>query len=309
MAAVAAAQVNAARSADIADPPDFSAGPTLAAVADALNILALGDVVGRPGRRAMAEKLPELVRQTGAHLVVANGENAAAGSGITPKIFRDLREAGVDVVTLGDHAFRRDITELLGTSERLLRPANLSGRAAGRTYTLVQAKDGRKVAVAALLGRVYMSQLPADNPFDAAEKILTQIGKGADAVVFDLHCEATSEKLALGHFLDGRASLCFGTHTHVPTADARILPGGTAHITDVGMCGPYDSVLGRDKNAVVQTMRTNMPHKFDVATNDVRLCGVLAAIDPDTRRAVRVERVELAADVTGGAYDVDDRRE
>jgi metallophosphoesterase (TIGR00282 family) len=272
-------------------------------------ILALGDVVGRPGRAAMASELPGLVKEVGADFVIANAENAAAGSGLTPKIFADLRAAGIDAMTLGDHCFKRnEIAATLASSERLVRPGNLSASAPGKPYRIVTAANGMKVAFAALLGRVYMNQLPADNPFDAADAMLSRIGKGADVIVFDLHCEATSEKLALGYHLDGRASLCFGTHTHVPTADAKILPGGTAHITDVGMCGPYDSILGRDRQQVVATMRTNVPGKFEVATGDVRLCGVVAEIDLETKRAVRCERVEKKAAFAGKAYDGDDRR-
>ena len=275
-----------------------------------MNILAIGDIVGRPGRQAVHQLLPELVRDRDVDLVVANAENVAGGSGITPNLFGKLRSYGVDVMTLGDHAFKRaEIAETLATSTRLLRPANLSPRAPGRAYAVVPTRSGRKVAVLAVIGRVYMTQMPADSPFDAADAALAKIGKGADAVVVDLHCEATSESIALGYHLDGRAGLCFGTHTHTPTADARVLPGGTGYITDVGMTGPYDSVLGRKKEAVLQAMTTNLPAPFDVATSDVRLCGVLAGIDPDTGRCEAIERIEVAGENADKGYDADDRRE
>ena len=278
-------------------------------MADLLSVLCIGDIVGKPGRQVVHQKLPGLVRDKGVDLVVANAENCAGGSGLTPNLFGKLRSYGVDVMTLGDHAFKRaEIAETLATSERLLRPANLSAKAPGRTHTIVRTAGGRKVAVVCLIGRIYMTQLPADSPFDAADVALAKIGKGADAVICDLHCEATSESIALGRYLDGRASLCFGTHTHTPTADARILPNGTGYITDVGMTGPYDSVLGRKVGPVLQNMTTNLPAPFDVATNDVRLCGVLGRIDPDTRRCVELERIEVAGENADKGYDADDRR-
>lgn len=271
-------------------------------------ILALGDIVGRPGRTVVHQKLPEVVRTRQVDFVIANGENVAGGSGITANLFHKLRSYGIDVVTLGDHVFKRqDIASTLSASERLLRPDNLSAQAAGRGWTVVTSNSGVQVAVMNLIGRIYMN-LPADDPFAAADRILRELPAGLKVVVCDMHAEATSEKVAMGHHLDGRASLVFGTHTHIPTADARLLPGGTAAITDVGMCGPYDSVLGRRKERVLKYMTTSMPHPFDVATNDVKLCGVLAEIDPATGKAISVERIEVSGPNLDQAYDADDAR-
>ncbi len=273
-----------------------------------IRILCLGDIVGRPGRQIVHQKLPELVRQHQVDLVIANGENIAGGSGITQNLFNKLRSYGVDVVTLGDHVYKKiDIVPTLVASERIVRPANLSGNAAGRTHTVVTTNAGVQVGVFCLLGRIFMSHLPADDPFAAADRVLSQFPKGVRIHVCDIHAEASSEKIAMGHWLDGRCSLIFGTHTHVPTADAKILPGGSAFISDLGMCGPYDSVLGRRKDRVVKYMTTNMPQPFDVATGDVRLCGVLAEIDADTGKALSIERIEVQGGNAEQAYDADDK--
>jgi metallophosphoesterase (TIGR00282 family) len=272
-----------------------------------IRILCLGDIVGRPGRQVVHQKLPALVRDRKVDLVIANAENIAGGSGITQNLFHKVRSYGVDVVTLGDHVFKKaDIIPTLQGSERILRPANLSAGAAGRTHTVVATNGNVSVGVFAVLGRIFMSQLPADDPFAAAEKVLNQLPRHVKVVVCDVHAEASSEKVAMGHWLDGRCSLVFGTHTHIPTADAKILPGGTAFISDLGMCGPYDSVLGRRKDRVVKYMTTNMPQPFDVATGDVRLCGALAEIDEQTGRAISIERVEVQGGNAEQAYDADD---
>jgi metallophosphoesterase (TIGR00282 family) len=272
-----------------------------------LRILALGDIVGRPGRQIVHQKLPGVVRERKIDLVIANAENIAGGSGITQNLFHKLRAYGVDVVTLGDHIYKKaDIVPTLQSSERMVRPANLSSQAAGRPFIVVTTNSGVSVGVFALLGRIFMN-LPADDPFAASDRVLNEMPKSVRVCVCDVHAEATSEKVALGHWLDGRCSLIFGTHTHIPTADAKILPGGSAYITDVGMCGPYDSVLGRRKDRVVQYMSTNMPAPFDVAIGDVRLCGVLAEIDEQTGRAISVERVEVKGDNADQAYDADDK--
>src|SRR3712207_4073393 len=258
-----------------------------------IRILRLGDIVGRPGRQVVHQKLPQLVRERRVDLVVANAENIAGGSGITQNLFHKIRSYGVDVVTLGDHVYKKlDIVPTLQTSERIVRPANLSAAAAGRTFTVVTTNSGISVGVFALLGRIYMN-LPADDPFAAADRVLGQIPRHVRVCVCDVHAEASSEKVALGHWLDGRCSVVFGTHTHIPTADAKVLPGGSAFISDLGMCGPYDSVLGRRKDRVVKFMTTNMPQPFDVATGDVRLCGALAEVDAETGRAVSMERIEV----------------
>src|SRR3954447_20745813 len=272
-----------------------------------LRILALGDVVGRPGRMVIHQKLPTLVRQRKIDLVVCNAENVAGGSGITQNLFHKLRSYGVDVITLGDHIYKRiDIVPTLQNSERIVRPANLSSNATGRPHTVVQTNSGVAVAIFSVMGRIFMN-LPADDPFAASDRVLKSIPSGVRVVVCDVHAEATSEKVALGHYLDGRCSLIVGTHTHIPTADAKLLPGGSAYISDLGMCGPYDSVLGRRKERVIKYMSTNMPAPFDVATNDVRLCGVWAEIDADTGRALAIERIEVKGDNAEQAYDADDK--
>lgn len=271
-------------------------------------ILCLGDIVGRPGRQAVHDLLPELVRKHEVDLVVANAENIAGGSGITTNLFHKVRSYGVDVVTLGDHVYKKlDIVDSLKSSERIVRPANLASGAAGRAFTVITTAKGIQVAVFCLLGRIYMN-LPADDPFAAALRVLQQIPRTVRVCVCDMHAEATSEKVAMGHFLDGRCSVIVGTHTHIPTADARVLPGGSAVITDLGMCGPYDSVLGRRKDRVLHYMTTNMPQSFDVATHDVRLCGALATVDPATGRAISMERIEVQGTNLDHPYDADDEK-
>ena len=272
-----------------------------------LRILCLGDIVGRPGRQVVHQKLPGLVRERQVDLVIANAENIAGGSGITRNLFDKIRSYGIDVVTLGDHIYKKsDIVPTLQTSERVVRPANLSREAAGRPFTVVQTNKGVSVGVFSLLGRIYVN-LPANDPFAAADWVLDQLPASVKVCVCDVHAEATSEKVALGHWLDGRCSLIVGTHTHIPTADAKILPGGSAYITDMGMCGPYDSVLGRRKDRVVKHMSTNMPFPFEVATGDVRLCGALAEIDEQTGRALSIERIEVTGGNADQAYDADDK--
>ena len=273
-----------------------------------IRILAIGDLVGRPGRQVVFDKLPALIRERKIDLVIANSENVAGGSGITQNLFNKIRASGVDVVTLGDHLYKKpDIIETMRRSERIVRPANLSRHAAGRGWTVVQTIAGVNVAVMALMGRVYVPAISADDPFEAIERVFKELPANVKTVVCDIHAEATGEKVALGHYLDGRASFVFGTHTHIPTADAKVLPGGTAYITDVGMTGPYDSVLGRRKDMVVKAMMTNMPHPYDVATHDVRLCGALAEIDETTGRAISIERVEVQGANVIPAYDADDK--
>jgi len=273
-----------------------------------LRILCLGDIVGRPGRQVVHQKLPGVVRERQVDLVIANAENIAGGSGITTNLFNKLRAYGVDVVTLGDHLYRRaDIIPTMQNSERIVRPANLARAAAGRAFTVVTTNSAVPVGVFCVLGRIYMN-MPSDDPFAAAEWVLGQIPGNVRCCVCDMHAEASSEKVAMGHWLDGRCSVIFGTHTHVPTADARILAGGSAYISDVGMCGPYDSVLGRRKDRVLKHMTTNMPFPFEVATGDVRLCGLLAELDTETGRAVAVERIEVAGGNADQAYDADDAR-
>jgi metallophosphoesterase (TIGR00282 family) len=274
-----------------------------------VNILCVGDVVGKPGRRVLAEHLPGLIREREIDLVVCNAENAAGGSGITPQIHAKLLHYGVDVITLGDHVYRkREITVALETSDRIVCPANLNPKAVGRRWTVVPTKSGRcEAGVACVLGQMFMGQF--NSPWAAADEVLAHMGEAVKVRVIDFHAEASSEKVAMGWYLDGRVSIVFGTHTHIPTADARVLEKGTAFISDVGMTGPYDSVLGRRKDRVLWAFTTSMPTPFEVAVGDPRLMGVLVAVDESTGRATSIERIEVhGSTVTGGAYDADDGR-
>ena len=258
----------------------------------AVNILCIGDVVGQAGRGMLADHLPGLIDQHEIQLVVCNAENAAGGSGLTPQLFRKLLHYGVDVVTLGDHCFRKaDILTVID-DPRLLRPANISASAPGRTWTVAPTKSGEhRVGVVCVLGQMYMSS--ADYPWAAVDQALTEMPDDAAIRIIDFHAEATSEKVAMGWHVDGRASIVAGTHTHVPTADARVLPNGTAIISDLGMTGPYDSVLGRRKDRVLDFLTTSVPTRFDVADGDPRLCGMIVSVDETTGRAITAERIEI----------------
>jgi len=271
-----------------------------------LNILCIGDIVGRPGRRIVAEKLKSLVRELGIDCVIANAENAAGGSGLTPQIYDKLLRYGVNLVTLGDHTYRkRDIITTLETAENIVRPANLSEHAAGRGFAVYKTSKGPTVAVVALIGRLFMK--PADCPYNAIDRILPQLEQKADIIIVDFHAEATSEKIAMGYYLDGRVSLCFGTHTHVVTADERILPKGTAYITDIGMTGAHDSVLGRKIESVLKSFRTQLPFPFEIATGDVKMNAIAVTVDTNTKKAERVERIKIDADSEDSRrYDSDD---
>jgi hypothetical protein len=274
-----------------------------------LNILCIGDVVGRPGRAVLAEHLRGLIDERKIDLVVCNAENAAGGSGLTPQIFEKLIKYGVDAVTLGDHCYRkREIIRVLNTSERIVRPANLSASAAGRRWTVVATKSGsQEVGVACVLGQLYMGQ--HDSPWSAIDRVMEEMPPEVKVRVVDMHAEASSEKIAMGWHLNGRASVVFGTHTHIPTADARVLDEGTAYVSDLGMTGPYDGVLGRRKDRVLSFLTTSMPTHFEVARGDPRLCGVLVGVDPHTGRAESIERVELCGQpMEGETYDADDGR-
>lgn len=269
-----------------------------------MRFLIIGDIVGKPGKHVCSQLVPRLIRERELDFVVANAENVAAGSGMTPAMFNKLCHYGVDVCTMGDHIYkRREILTLLESSDRVMRPANLPPEAKGREFSLVTARNGRPVAVISLLGRTFMN-VRSDCPFHAADRVLAQLPKGA-AVIVDMHAETTSEKIAMGWYLDGRVTAVVGTHTHVQTADERILPRGTAYITDLGMTGPYDSVLGRDREAVVRSLVTGVPQPYVVATEDARLSGVIVTIDDDSGRATGIERVHLASPqpMAGGMDD------
>lgn len=258
-----------------------------------VRILAIGDIVGKPGRSVLKERLPSLIEERKIDFVVANGENAAQGSGITRNLFKEVISAGVDCVTCGDHVWKRmEIKPVLESETRLLRPLNYPSKAAGRGTTILTSRGGQRIGVITVIGRVFMS--PADCPFQAAEKALEVMRAETNLCVVEIHAEATSEKLALAWKLAGRASFVFGTHTHIPTADAKVLPGGTAYITDLGMTGPYDSVIGRDKESVLYKFETSMHATFNVASGDTRLCGALASVDVETGKATSIERIEIA---------------
>jgi metallophosphoesterase (TIGR00282 family) len=257
-----------------------------------IKVLAIGDIVGKPGRKVLLDKLPRLIESWNLAFVIANGENLAGGSGITADTLADVLKAGVDCVTSGDHVWKKkEVVSLLSKEPRLLRPENYGDRAAGSGIGLYKTRTGHDIAVVNLLGRVFMK--PCDCPFKAAEHALSRLETKARLVLVDMHAEATSEKVAMGWMLDGRVTAVFGTHTHIQTADERILPKGTAYITDLGMTGPYDSVLGRETDRVLQAILTQMPTVFDVATSDARLCGAVITLDTDTGRAADIRRVAL----------------
>jgi hypothetical protein len=268
-------------------------------VLEPLTIAFLGDINGAPGRKVLSQRLCDLVQEHAPDLVVANGENIKNGSGITPQLYEWLRSNGIDVVTLGDHVFRdqKIVPHLEDPSQPIARPANLSASAAGKRISHVALPDGGVVWVATLLGRIFFP-LPANDPFMCVDELLAEIPEKTPIVIIEAHMEATSEKAALAHHLDGRVAAVIGTHTHVPTADARVLAGGTAFITDVGMCGPYDSVIGRKKNAVLQHMRTGMHAPFDMASGGESLCGCVVKIRRETGLAISIERVQYDADYT-----------
>ncbi len=259
-----------------------------------MKILFLGDVVGRAGRQAVAERLPGLRADWRLDFVVVNGENATSGVGLSPEHAKGILEAGADVVTLGDHAFdQKDMLRYIETEPRVIRPLNYSKAAPGVGARVFDAPGGRKILIAQVLGQVFMKR-PFDDPFSAIDTVLKShpMGGMVAASLVDIHCEATSEKMAMGHYCDGRASIVVGTHTHVPTADATILPRGTAFQSDAGMCGDYDSVIGMDKAEPLRRFITGMPKgRFAPALGEATLTGLYVETDDRTGRAKRVEMV------------------
>jgi metallophosphoesterase (TIGR00282 family) len=257
-----------------------------------MRILFLGDIVGKPGMAFVKRALPLVVTREGIDLVIANAENATDGSGLTPKDYRRIREAGVDLITLGDHVYRKkDIIPTLEQDEHICKPANFPVGAPGRNYALTTARNGTPVATFCLLGRTYMR--PTECPYQAADRVLSELAERARCIVVDMHAEATADKYLMAHYLNGRVSAVLGTHTHVPTADEQILPGGTAFVSDVGMTGPYDSILGRRIDRVLSTAVTFVPSPFDVATGDPRLGAAVVEIDPTTGRALSIRRLPV----------------
>jgi metallophosphoesterase (TIGR00282 family) len=255
-----------------------------------MRILFLGDIVGKPGRHICTQAMRGLRAAENLDLVVANAENAAGGSGLTPEIYHELLAAGVDGITLGDHAFRRrEIFSILGSERKIVRAANYPAAAPGHDHMILRTRQQTGVAVFTLLGRVFMP--PVDCPFQAADRVLAALPSDVRVVLVDFHAEATSDKQLMGRHLDGRASAVLGTHTHVPTADEQILPGGTAFQCDVGMTGPHESILGRRIDRVMETARTFRPTHYDVATGDNRLNGSIVDVDPQTGRATTIRRI------------------
>jgi metallophosphoesterase (TIGR00282 family) len=261
-----------------------------------MRVLFLGDVVGRPGRRAVAALLPGLLAREGVDFVVANGENATAGKGIDPRSAGELEDAGVDVITTGNHVWQhRDIVPYLRESDRIVRPLNFAPGTPGVGWTVRKARRSEtRVAVVNLIGRAFMA--PVECPFRAVSDALPEIRREAQIVVVDMHAEATSEKVGMGRWLDGKVSAVVGSHTHVQTADESILPGGTAHISDAGMCGPEDSILGVRTDRVLERFLTQMPVRFDVASGPVLVQGAVIDVDEATGRARAITRLRERVD-------------
>lgn len=258
----------------------------------AMKILFIGDIVGKPGRRAVRELLPWIVEERRIDFVIANCENAAAGFGVTSEVIEELYGCHINVLTSGNHIWdKKEIMDVVEGYGTLLRPANYPAGAPGRGSVVVTTPGGIRVGVINLAGRVFMN--PLDCPFRTADREIEEMKGKAHAIIVDMHAEATSEKVAMGWYLSGRVTAVLGTHTHVQTADDRILPGKTAYITDVGMTGPFDSVIGIRKEVILQRFLLQMPNKFDVAKGDVRLQGVTVEIDPDGR-AKAIERVNVS---------------
>ncbi|HEX4590725.1 MAG TPA: TIGR00282 family metallophosphoesterase [Gemmataceae bacterium] len=262
-----------------------------------MKVLFIGDVVGKPGVRMVQEAVPALRAAGRADFVIANAENAAHnGSGCTPADYRRLRDAGVDLVTLGDHVYKK--AEIIGTmeqDERICKPANFPPAAPGHEYAVATTAGGVAVAVFCLLGRTFMR--PADDPYVAADRVLTKLAGIAQVVIVDMHAEATADKYLMANYLNGRVAAVIGTHTHVPTADEQVFDGGTAFICDVGMTGPYAGILGRRVDRVLGVAVNAVPAPFEVATDDVRLGGAMIDVDPAIGRATRIERVMITAAV------------
>jgi hypothetical protein len=257
-----------------------------------LRILFLGDIVGRPGRRAVKELLISLREEYAPELVIANGENAAGGTGITRQTADELFDAGIDILTMGNHVWdQKDVYNFIEEEKRIVRPANYPPGTPGRGYLLAHTQSETKVGIINLSGRVYMP--PLGCPFRMLDEILPLLRKETPVIIIDFHAEATSEKMALGWYVDGRASALIGTHTHIQTADERILPQGTGYITDVGMTGPRDSILGVKKEPVIKKFVTMQPVRFEVAGGPVQLNAVYLQIDPDNGRTLVIKRIQI----------------
>ena len=269
---------------------------TLASFSPRMKLLFIGDIVGKPGREIVCALVPKLRAGRAIDFVIANGENSAAGAGITGGIAQTLLGAGVDALTLGDHVWdQKGFEQEIGAIERLCRPANLPAACPGRDHVIVE-KNGFRLAVFTVLGRNFMGA-KAECPFLCADAMLQKLAGRCDGALVEIHAEATSEKQAMGWYLDGRALAVLGTHTHVATADGAVLPNGTAFLCDAGMTGPHASVLGREIKPVLGRFIDGMPRRFEVATGDVRLSGALVEFDPATRRATGIELVTARAPI------------
>jgi 2',3'-cyclic-nucleotide 2'-phosphodiesterase len=256
-----------------------------------MKILFIGDIVGRPGREAIQKLLPELKQEYNLQFIIANAENVAGGSGITRRVAEELFESGINVLTSGDHIWKkREILEFINQEERILRPANFPAGAPGKGFSAFKARDGLKVGVINVNGRVFMEALEC--PFRSALAATEALSKETNIIIVDIHAEATSEKVALGWYLDGKTSAILGTHTHIQTADERILPSGAAYITDVGMTGPYDSVIGRRTGDVLERFLTSIPTRFEVAGENIQLHGAVLDIDENTGKARSITRIQ-----------------
>jgi metallophosphoesterase (TIGR00282 family) len=256
-----------------------------------LKILLIGDIVGSPGREAVKKIVPRLRRDKSIDFVIANAENIAGGSGLTPETVDELLQNKIDVITTGDHVWKKkEIYEKLSKDKRILRPANYPQTSPGSGMTIISLENGKKIAVINLVGRVFMD--PIDCPFTAAEREIRNINRETKIILVDMHAEATSEKIAMARFLDSRVSVVFGTHTHVQTADEKIFSQSTGYITDLGMTGPQDSVIGRRSDAIVEHFLTLMPKKFEIADRDVELQGAIVNIDDESGKCLSIERVK-----------------
>lgn len=254
-------------------------------------VLFIGDIIGKSGRKAISHILPDLKKNRNIDLCIANGENAAGGIGITPDITEELFHNGIDVLTSGNHIWdKKEIISRIDNLPRLLRPLNYPSRAPGKGSIILEAENGIEIAVANIAGRVFMPSL--DCPFSICEKEVQKLRERTHVIFIDMHAEATAEKIAFGWFMDGLVSAVIGTHTHVQTADERILPGGTAYISDAGMTGPFDSVIGVKKGHVIQRFLTQMPVRFEPASGDIRLSGVIVEVNSETGKASSIERVQ-----------------
>ena len=257
-----------------------------------MKVLFIGDIFGEPGRRALARAVPRLVGQRQIDIVIGNGENSAGGFGITPELAEELFDLGLAVITTGNHAWdKREILDYFPREPRLLRPANYPDGVPGHGSVVVESAGGEKLGVLQLMGRAYMPTL--DCPFQVAKKELAALKKRTAAVIVDMHAEATSEKMAMGHYLDGEVVAVVGTHTHVQTADDQILPKGTAYLTDIGMTGPLHSVIGVKKELAIEKFLTGMPRRFEVASGPSVFCAVLLELDARLGKALSIERIRI----------------